>query len=306
MQIRFAFAVALLLCAQATVTASTSYTFGSSTNASLASDSTPYVSGFWTEAFFGTTATTTQQIDCIVTLTNTTNTCGNPGPGSSAHIGLPAAPGNRGILPTGTTSYLEVDGDPTYGAPVWTAMQNLVVGVTYTVSFYQASNEESGNNKSYNDSWEVYVIPGSGPGPYLCPQSFCAGISTQTTTNSGNLAYTSTAMANAGRVATNWQLQSFNFKATSSTEVLEFVTNAVATTAERLPAAILRFGRRHAVHTRTGHLDACGAWRRSCFDCEDAKPAIFRPRMIRLAPRAVLQPPSKLAYGPPTALNIVR
>src|SRR5262249_1281133 len=136
MQIRFAFAVALLLCAQATVTASTSYSFGTTNNVSLASESPAYTAGVWTEAFHGTTATTTQQIDCIVALTTTANTCGNPGPGTSQHIGLPAAPGNRGILPTGTTNYLEVDGDPTYGAPVWTTMQNLVVGVTYTVSFY--------------------------------------------------------------------------------------------------------------------------------------------------------------------------
>lgn len=239
MRVPSALAVLLAVGAQGTVRASTSYSFGSSSNLSLASESTPYVAGSWTEAFFGTISTTNEQIDCIVALTTTTNTCGNPGPGTSQHISLPAASGNRKILPAGTTNYLEVDGDPTYGAPVWTTMQNLLVGQNYTISFYQASNEENGNNKAYNDSWEVYVIPGSGTGPYLCPQSFCAGITTQTSVDSGDLAFTSAAMNNTGAKATPWELQSFTFKATNTTELLEFVTNAVATTSGTFQPPIL-------------------------------------------------------------------
>jgi hypothetical protein len=219
----------VLLCAigaQATLTASTSYSFGTSTNISFASEPTAYTAGVWTENYTGTT----EQIVCVVGLTvaNETNTCGNPGPGTSQHISITTGgqPGNSTILPTGTTQYAEIDGDPAYGAPISTNMTGLTIGATYQVSFYQASNEEDGNDKAYNDNWNVYVIPGAASGTYICP--VC---STPVNPLPADLAFTSTVMANAGSVSTPWQLQTFAFKATSATEILEFVTNAVAVTA---------------------------------------------------------------------------
>jgi MYXO-CTERM domain-containing protein len=119
-----------------------------------------------------------------------------------------------------------VDGDPNYGAPVWTKMTNLIVGENYVVSFYQASSEEDGSNQHYHDSWEVYVIPGASSGPYLCPQSNCAGVTTQAT-DPTQLAYTSPVMNNTGAVSTPWVKESFGFNATNTSEILEFVTNAV-------------------------------------------------------------------------------
>jgi hypothetical protein len=240
MNFRFALAVTLVLFAQATLTASTTYGFGTiggnnpGEGISLASESTPYQTAptadppFWTEAYFGTLADTTQQITCVVAVTNTTFICGDTGPGTANTIDIPAAP-NSSSLPAGTSDYLMVDGDPDYGAPVWTEMTSLVVNESYTVSFYQASSEESGNDKAYTDNWEAYVIPGTGPGPYICPQSYCAGISEQTTTDSGDLAYNSPGMVNSGAVSTAWELESFTFVATTTNEVLEFVTNAVGT-----------------------------------------------------------------------------
>ena len=234
MTFRFALAITLVLFAQATLTASTTYTFGTiagnnpGEGISLASESTAYVAGSWTEAFFGTTGTTTQQITCVVAVANDANICGNPGPGTAADIGIPSAP-NSAVLPSGTTDYLMMDGDPDYGAPVWTEMTGLAVGQTYTVSFYQASSEENGNVKAYTDNWEVYVIPNATTGTYLCPQSYCSGISTQTTVDSGDLAYNSPGMVNSGGVSTAWELESFSFLATSTNEVLEFVSNAVGT-----------------------------------------------------------------------------
>ncbi len=216
--------VLLALCGgQAMLNANTTYTFGAATNVSLASSS--YTSGVWTEVFTGGVGTS-EQIDCLPSLANFTNICGNPGPGSAQHITLPAAPGNTAILPGGTTNYLMVDGDNTYGAPVWTSMTGLTVGAHYVVSFYQASSEEIGNNKAYNDSWQVYIIPGATHGTYICPT--CA---TPVNPLPADLAFTSQPMANAGAVSTNWNLQSFVFTATNANEILEFVTNAVATTA---------------------------------------------------------------------------
>ncbi len=224
MNVRFNVVVLAALCAQTTLTATTSYNLGTPTNASLASSA--YVSGAWTEVYSGTSRTTTEQIDCAVALANISNVCGNPGPGSSAHISIPAAPGNTGILPGGTAKYLMVDGDPAWGAPVWTNMTGLTVGDSYQVSFYQASSEENGNNKAYNDHWQAFVIPGASTGVYICP--VC---STPVDPVPADLAFTSATMANTGAVSTPWQLQTFTFKATNTSEVLEFVTDAIATSA---------------------------------------------------------------------------
>jgi hypothetical protein len=235
MTFRFALALTLVLFAQATLTASTTFAFGTiagnnpGEGISLASESTAYVAGSWTEALFGTTGTTTQQITCVVAVANDSNICGDPGPGTSVAISIPAAP-NSTALPGGITDYLMVDGDPQYGGAVWTDMTGLTVGASYTLSFYQASSEEDGNDKAYTDNWEVYVIPGASSGPYICPQSYCTGTSEQTTIDSGDLAYNSPGMVNSGAVSTAWELESFTFLATSTNEVLEFVTNAVGTT----------------------------------------------------------------------------
>jgi PEP-CTERM motif len=214
-----------LICAQATLTANPTYSFGPTIDTSFATNA--YTAGVWTEVFTGG-AGTTEQIVCMVGLTvaDETNTCGNPGPGSSAHISITTAgqPGNSAILPSGTTNYLEADGDPAWGAPVWTNVTGLIVGGQYQLSFYQASNEENGNDKAYSDSWKVYLIPGAATGSYIC--LVCA---TPVDPLPGDLAFTSQVMLNAGSVTTPWQLESFTFKATNTSEILEFVTNAVGT-----------------------------------------------------------------------------
>jgi hypothetical protein len=226
---RFALGLLLTLCAQATVTASTSYTFGLTSDISLASEPTAYTAGSWTEAAYPNTATTGEQIDCVVALAATGHICGNPGPGSSVNIGIPTAPLNTAILPTGTTNYMMVDGDPTYGAPVWTKL-TTVIGENYVVTYYQASTEENGNSQNYNDNWDVYVIPPpASTGPYLCPQTDCAGITMTTTNPTGAIIFPSAVMTDPAATTTPWVKQSFAFKATATSEILEFVTNAVST-----------------------------------------------------------------------------
>jgi hypothetical protein len=226
MHLRSALVVLTLFCLHSTLSANITYDFGSTTNVSLATTSYTVAGSVssWTEAYTGGTGTT-EQIDCLVAVLNITDTCGSPGPGSSKHIGIPSAPSGSGILPAGTANYLEVDGDPTWGAPVWTNMTGLTVGAKYELSFYQASNEENGNNKIYDDSWEVYLIPGAASGPYICP--VCA---TPVDPLPADLAFTSVPMHNTGAKSTPWQVEKFVFTATSASEILEFVTDAVATT----------------------------------------------------------------------------
>jgi hypothetical protein len=225
---RFVIGAAVLACAQGSLFAIPTYNFGSSTQVSLAS--TGYSAGVWNEIYYDGGSGTTQQIDCVVGLdpSDTSNSCGNPGPGSSKHINISTAgqPGNSGILPTGTTNYVEIDGDPRWGAPIWTTL-TLNPGSTYQVTFFQASNEENGNDKAYNDNWLVYLLPGASSGDYICPQSFCSGVSTQTSIDSGDLVYASDVMQNQGASTTPWQEESFTFQATGTSAVLEFVTNAI-------------------------------------------------------------------------------
>ena len=227
-----------LFAPRVTLTASTSYSFGSTNQITFdsAGASPTYTRGVWTENFTGTNTTTTEQIVCVVGLTvaNETDTCGSPGPGTAQHIGITTGgqPGNSAILPTGTTNYAEIDGDPDYGAPISTQMTGLTINTTYQVSFYQASNEEDGNNKVYTDNWLVYTIPGT-TGQYICLSTVCnantPGFPAVSPPAGATLAFTSASMNNPGASSTPWVLQTFSFKATAVTEVLEFVTQAVGT-----------------------------------------------------------------------------
>jgi hypothetical protein len=192
-----------------------------------------YTAGSWKETNVnGVTTTanngnTSENIDCVVAVANFSNICGNPGPNGAANVSIPADPGTTSILPSGTTNFLMVDGDFEWGAPVSADLTGLTVGSLYQISFYQASSEEDGNNKAYSDSWMAYLLPGASGGVYLCPQSYCGA--QQTSIDSGDLVYTSAAMANGGAVSTDWELETFNFSATNTSEVLEFVTNAIGT-----------------------------------------------------------------------------
>ncbi len=220
-----------LVCAQATLTANATYSLGANTNVSFDSNSPTYESGSWTEAFTGG-AGTGEQIVCAVANASTSNVCGavggGTGPGNAGDISIPSAPANASI--TGASSYIMIDGDPAYGAPVYTDLTGataLVVGQEYQLSFYQASSEENGNDKAYDDSWQVYLIPGTGAGPYICP--VCATVVNPDPTD---LAYTSPTMVNTpvggNPVSTGWELETYTFVAKSTSYVLEFVTDAVA------------------------------------------------------------------------------
>jgi hypothetical protein len=224
MNFRFTFvAVLALSCAQATMTATTSYSFGTVQPFDLYNGTTTSAAGVWKETI--APGVTTQSIVCVNAIGNTSNVCGNPGPDASVSISLPSAPQNQAILPAGTTNYLIVDGDDTYGAPVSTDMTGLTVGSTYVVTFFEASSEETPNSQADTDKWQVYVIPGATTGTYICPTC-----STPVNPLPADLAYTSTPMLNPAGGTTNWQLQSFSFTATNVTELLEFVTDAVVTT----------------------------------------------------------------------------
>lgn len=251
MNFRSALVVSLaLLGAQTTLTASTSYGFGTipttpnppnnGVGVSLGNEN--YLAGVWTETNVnGVTTTanngnTDENIVCIVTLAGTTNVCGNPGPNGAASISIPAAPTNTAPLTgAGVTNYLLTDGDPQWGAPVWTQLNGLVSGDGYQISFYQAANEEDGNSHAYDDSWLAYLLPTSDTtGTYICPQAYCSDNGGTVTAAPGGstLAFngntSTTLMADTAGGTIGWEQETFTFVATATTQVLEFVTNVAA------------------------------------------------------------------------------
>lgn len=215
-----------LVCAQATLTASTSYfTFGTAQPFDLYNGTVTSQAGVWNEVIDPTS--TLQSIDCINAITNVTKICGAPGPDSSVNINIPSAPGNQGIVPPNivvgqTTNYLVIDGDDRYGAPVYTEMTGLTSGDTYSISFDQSSTEETGNSQADTDRWQVYALSGSTP-EYLCPT--CA----TPVLDASHLVYSSTPMLNPAGGTTDWETETFTFLASAASEVLEFVTDAVIT-----------------------------------------------------------------------------
>jgi hypothetical protein len=162
-----------------------------------------------------------------------------------------------------------IDGDNSYGAPISTQL-TLVVGDYYTVSFYQASSEEDPNNKAYNDTWQVYLIPGTA-GEYICPASVCG-----TAVDPGNISpvFTSDVMDNTGDMSTPWMLESFTFQATQTNEVLEFVTDAVAQTAGAFMPPLLAL----AAVTTTETTPEPGTWPLTLFGAGIVYLAIRRRR----------------------------
>ena len=226
MNFRFPFVVLLsALCVPAAFATTSYFSFGTSQPFDLYNGTTTSEAGVWNEII--SPSSTAQSIDCINAITNITKVCGAPGPDSSVSINLPGAPGNQGIVPPNpvagqTTNYLLVDGDDTYGAPVYTEMTGLTTGVTYTISFDQSSTEETPNSQADTDEWQVYVIPGTSA-EYLCPT--CGTPILDAT----HLVYTSTPMLNPAGGVTDWEYQSFSFVAKAASEVLEFVTDAVIT-----------------------------------------------------------------------------
>lgn len=219
--------------------ASTTYDFGSATNISLSDETTSYsaagTNGTWTEDYV-TGGPDEEQIDCVVAVGTTADVCGTSG----THLGAAANVSLTGDAPTGSLpscstncGYLLADGAPQYGAAVSIDMTDLVVGDVYQISYYQAATEESpvGTVTAYDDNWNVYVLPGSDAGTYICPQTYCT---TQTAAPTGSIlnqgAEMDTSVVDGAQVPTSWEQQTFTFTATAVSQVLEFVTNVETST----------------------------------------------------------------------------
>jgi hypothetical protein len=251
-------AALVLFSAQATLSASASYGFGTipagspedSVGISLGLEG--YTAGSWTETNWNDVTTTAnngntdENIDCVVALASATHVCGNSGPNGAADIPITAPTGTPG---GGVTNYLMIDGDPQWGAPVSVDMTGLTKNETYTISFYQAASEETSAtpNSAYDDSWQAYLLPTSdSAGVFICTQAYCAdnGVnggtvapapSGSTLVFNGNT--NTLLMEDAAGSSTAWESESFTFVAGAASQVLEFVTNVAAAGTDDVLAA---------------------------------------------------------------------
>jgi len=239
MSFRVSIAVVAWICAQGTLSASTSYSFGNGTQTTF--DAGGYQQGVWTEDYTDNNGSgTNEQIVCVVGVGITTYTCGDTGLGTAQDIPIYTP----GTPPSGLSNYVEIDGDPAYGAPISTSLSGLSTNTLYTISFFQASNEEGGNDKAYNDNWLVYFIPGATSGSYICPNTVCTGTggepSSPALPNGAILIGSSPVMNNLGEESTPWQDASVTFNTGTATGgILEFVTQAEAVTAGNFEPPLL-------------------------------------------------------------------
>lgn len=148
---------------------------------------------------------------CTSTITDwsascsSTNECGNGGtPLSLLFAGSGGSAFNGGIgvnvsLPNspGGGNMIADDGDATYRAPVFQTINGLSVGGTYNLTFYQAADQQKNDNSDTTEQWQVSL-----------------GSDTQD----------STLMNTPGGMVYPWNQQSMTFIATSTSEVLSFLS----------------------------------------------------------------------------------
>ena len=133
---------------------------------------------------------------------SSTGECGNGGtPGSLLFRGTGGVAFNNfnGLNvaapdpPSG--NYIAIDGDATYRAPIFQSV-GLTAGDSYELQFYQAAAQQGGFASSTTDQWQVSL-----------------GAATQL----------STLMTVPGGTFAPWTLQTMDFQATSTSEVLSFL-----------------------------------------------------------------------------------
>jgi hypothetical protein len=96
--------------------------------------------------------------------------------------------------PTG--NFVGIDGDPVYQAPIFQTINGLIVGKSYTLEFYQAAAQQNGVGGPTTEQWQVSL--------------------------GGNTQNSSMMSIPAGGFW-NWSLQTMDFTATSTSELLNFM-----------------------------------------------------------------------------------
>jgi hypothetical protein len=115
--------------------------------------------------------------------------------------------------PTSPTGGNYIASDPEYetGAPIAQVINGLTIGKTYAVSFAWAEAQQTGFQNSIAPYWAVEL---------------CASYTTPDTCSSTAGAQDTTAVTIPTQTFSGWMYQTFDFVATSSTELLSFLSQA--------------------------------------------------------------------------------
>ena len=155
---------------------------------------------------------------CTSNLTYWTATCSTYGctgtntPGSilfpgATNVVVTAFNGGNGLYPTIVNpplggNILAVDGDPNYAQTLSQTINGLVAGNEYVLTFYQGAAQQNGLTGATTEQWKVTF---------------------------GSSSQTSNTMNNASKGVVGWNLVTMNFIATSSSEVLSFLSMGTPT-----------------------------------------------------------------------------
>ena len=163
-------------------------------------------------------------LDCVVTGGATVNTatadvCGvAEGQNWGFNYAVSAVPVTA-AYPTGG-NYFAMDGGTGYQGPLYQTIAGLTAGSTYTLNFYEATDQQYGFSPIINAFWGVAFYSGS------------AAPTVATT-------YTPTTPILETTTPEAWTLETFNFVATSSTQTLAFLAGSTNSTSAQPPFALL-------------------------------------------------------------------
>jgi hypothetical protein len=93
-------------------------------------------------------------------------------------------------------NFVEADGDPSYSGAISQAINGLIAGQSYKVTFYQAAGQQAGFTGPTTEQWAVSL---------------------------GGDTQTSSTFSLAQAATGDWQKQTMTFKATGASEVLSFL-----------------------------------------------------------------------------------
>ena len=159
---------------------------------------------------------------CVSNVAYWSSTCNAGGCGTGATAASLLYPGTNGsafnccgLQGTITDSpdggnFLAIDGDTNYGASISQLIGGLTIGQNYFLSFYQGAAQQNGTSGPTTERWKVTF---------------------------GSDTVLSTKMINPDGGVQPWNLQSFTFKATSTSQLLTFL--AVGTPNGAPPVVLL-------------------------------------------------------------------
>ncbi|MGA9868415.1 MAG: PEP-CTERM sorting domain-containing protein [Acetobacteraceae bacterium] len=133
-------------------------------------------------------------------------------------------------------NFVQADGNPMYESSFEQVINGLVVGETYSLSFWQAAGQQQGFSGATTEQWKVF-FGSTGGFSVDCSTNPC------TTSVSGDtVEYDSTLMHTPSQGVSAWNLVSLNLVATAASETLGFLAWGDNGSTTNLPPTVFLAG----------------------------------------------------------------